>query len=336
MQDCKYYTLKNCFGLVSEATNYMQVVNSHELGDALARAATESIPVVPIGGASNVILPRKWQCLCIHIAMEDIEVTEQDDAVLLRVGGGKNWHELVAHCVEQGFNGLENLALIPGTAGAAPIQNIGAYGTELQEFLVSVELVEIETGSRYTIDASSCGLAYRTSKFKHEWRDKFIITHINLKLHTQPKVNIKYESLRKSLQAKHHGDISPKDVFNEVVALRQKILPDPQVNGNVGSFFHNPVVSAEHFTRVQNKFKDIKGYELGDGQVRVAAASVLEALGFKGYQKNSVAMSSQHSLCMINLGNGTQEDVLALAAEIQAKVKDEVSIDLSIEPRIYR
>lgn len=339
------YSIKNTFNLSCEVEEFLLVKDQRQLADILAQANINKTLVVPIGEASNVILPAKWQCQCIQIGMEEVEVTEaaEDDEVLLRVGAGKNWHELVTYCVEKGYHGLENLALIPGKVGAAPIQNIGAYGAELKDFLVSVEVTEIETGSSYIIDATECELGYRTSKFKNSWRDKFIITHINLKLHKQPKVNISYASLQKRLSDKDDGDISaqdvyPQDVYNAVVSLRTEILPDPKVNGNVGSFFHNPVISAENFAEVKGKFSDIKGFDLGDGKVRVAAASLLETLGFKGYTKSdtSVAMSPQHSLCMINLGEATQADVIGLANEIKAKVMDEMSIELTIEPRIYK
>lgn len=331
----KNSSITNSFNLTCEAAEHLFVKDYYELGDALAKASMGKTPIIPIGEASNVILPAEWQCLCIQLGMEDIEVEEQGDEVLLRVGAGKNWHALVTDCVKRGFHGLENLALIPGKVGAAPIQNIGAYGTEIQDLLVSVEIVEIETGSNYIVDAVNCGFGYRTSKFKNEWRDKFIITHINLKLHKHAKVNIKYASLQEWLGDKHTGDVSPQDVFNAVVALRKKILPDPQVNGNVGSFFHNPVISAEQFANINDKYKDIKGYKLDDDKVRVAAASLLDVLGFKGYQKNSLGMSPQHALCMINLGGATQADVLALASEIQEKVAEAMSVKLNIEPRIY-
>ncbi len=339
------HTIKNSFGLVCNATNYMLITDSSELASALSESVKNKIPIIPIGEASNVILPSQWQCLCVSIGMDEIEITEEQDAVFLRVGAGRKWHDLVTYCVEKGFYGLENLALIPGKVGAAPIQNIGAYGTEISEFIRSVELVEIETGSSYKVDVTHCGLNYRTSKFKHEWKDKFIITHINLKLHKQPKVNVNYASLQEWLNENNNGvislqDVSPQDVFNAVVSLRTKILPDPQVNGNVGSFFHNPVIDEKHFSDIKSKLKDIKGYKLDQGyesgKVRVAAASLLEALGFRGHKNNGVAMSPQHSLCMINLGGAHQEDVLALAEEIQQKVKEETSVELNLEPRIYR
>ena len=281
----------------------------------------------------------------LKIAIRGVQVLEKTkNDVLLEVMAGENWHKLTEYCVNNGFFGLENLALIPGSVGAAPIQNIGAYGSELKDFLVSVQAVEITSGAMYSFSASECELSYRNSKFKHQWRDKFIITSVTMKLSTEAKVNLAYERLRAELSREKNidslndtplNDITPLDVFNAIVRLRKGTLPNPEVMGNVGSFFHNPTVSNEIFSKLKQEFPKVIGFALADNQVRLAAASLLEICGFKGYGNGKVSMSEQHALCMVNLGGAQQDDVIALADEIQAKVLSKCDVSLTIEPRIY-
>lgn len=329
----KNYTLNNSFKLNCKVTNYYHINNLAELSDLLAtHSIHKKLPLRVIGAASNVILPAQWQCLCVHIGCKGIETKQaEDNSYILRVAAGENWHQLVSHCVNNGLYGLENLALIPGNVGAAPIQNIGAYGVELKDFLLAVEAIEIETGTVYKIDAAECGLGYRQSKFKQEWLDKFIITHINLKLSGDPIIKADYDRLKSWGKPIN----TPKDLFAAVVSIRSSLLPNPEVDGNIGSFFHNPVICEEHLQGIQRNYPPVKAYALSDNNFRLAAASLLESIGLRGYSKGGVAMSQQHPLCMINLGNAKQEEVVALAEEIQAKVKQLTDVSLSIEPRIY-
>ena len=339
----------NSFGLPCKVAHYAEICSVADLQDALVISHDNAGPPIPLGEASNVILPHDWNCLCLKIALRGVQVLEKTkEDVLLEVMAGENWHKLTEYCVNNGFFGLENLALIPGSVGAAPIQNIGAYGSELKDFLVSVQAVEITSGAMYSFSASECELSYRSSKFKHQWRDKFIITSVTMKLSTEAKVNLAYERLRAELSREKNIDslndtpldvtpinITPLDVFNAVVRLRKGTLPNPEVMGNVGSFFHNPTVSNETFSKIKQEFSKVIGFTLADNQVRLAAASLLEICGFKGYGNGKVGMSEQHALCMVNLGGAQQDDVIALADEIQAKVLSKFDVSLTIEPRIY-
>ena len=350
----------NSFGLPCKVTHYVEICSVADLQDALIISHANDVLPIPLGEASNVILPRDWNCLCLKIAIPGVQILEKTKKdVLLEVMAGENWHRLTEYCVNNEFFGLENLALIPGSVGAAPIQNIGAYGRELKDFLVSVQAVEITSGAMYSFSASECELSYRSSKFKHQWRDKFIITSVTMKLSTEAKVNLTYERLRAELSREKNNDslnvippnvpppnvpppnvpplndITPLDVFNAVVRLRKRTLPNPEVMGNVGSFFHNPTVSNEVFSKIKQEFPKVMGFALADNQVRLAAASLLEICGFKGYGYGKVSMSEQHALCMVNLGGAQQEDVIALADEIQAKVLSKFGISLTTEPRIY-
>ena len=331
--------IKNSFGLSCQARAYKEVTQLAELSEALLAARRDNLKTLVLGEASNVILPPKCEAMIIKMGCKGIQLLEQNKQdCRVRIGGGENWHDLVGHCLERGLFGLENLALIPGSAAAAPVQNIGAYGVELSRFLDSVEAVEIENGTLYKMQAAECGLAYRSSKFKGEWQDKFIITHITLRLRTTAAVKVEYKGLEEELRAQGVAEpskASPQDVFAAVVSIRQRKLPDPAVNGNVGSFFQNPVVDDAHLQELKKQYPKLNAYALGNGEQRLAAASLLEALGFKGYSRKQVAMSDQHSLCMVNLGAATQQDVVELATEIKDKVKGATEIDLAIEPRIY-
>ncbi len=334
----------NSFGLSCEVPHYVEISSVDDLQDALIISHANDVLPIPLGEASNVILPHYWNCLCLKIAIPGVRILEKTKKdVLLEVMAGENWHRLTEYCVNNEFFGLENLALIPGSVGAAPIQNIGAYGSELKYFLVSVQAVEIASGAMYSFSASECELSYRSSKFKHQWRDKFIITSVIMKLNTEAKVNLTYERLRAELSREKNIptlditplNVTPLDVFNAVVRLRKGTLPNPEVMGNVGSFFHNPTVSNETFSKIKQEFPKVMGFALADNQVRLAAASLLEICGFKGYGNGKVSMSEQHALCMVNLGGAQQEDVIALADEIQAKVLSKFGVSLTIEPRIY-
>ena len=329
MDNYRDFTINNSFNLPCRVINYYKIERLADLSKILLKGS--DLPITVIGDATNVILPEKWQCLCLDINLKGIDVQPaKGNTYKLRVAAGENWHKLVKYCVDNSIHGLENLALIPGRVGAAPIQNIGAYGVELKDFLLSVEVIEIETATQYEISAEECSLSYRTSKFKREWRDKFIISHINLLLSGDTNIKTDYERLKdKSLR-------SPKDVFEAVVAIRSSLLPDPKVNGNVGSFFHNPIACKEHIDEVQKSYPEIKAFLIKDDKYRVAAGSLLEALGFKGYSNDGVAMSEQHSLCMINLGSASQQNVIAMAEDIQTQVKEKTGILLEIEPRVYR
>ena len=349
----------NSFRLPCKVAHYVEICSVDDLQDALVIAHANDVLPIPLGEASNVILPRDWNCLCLKIAIPGVQILEKTKKdVLLEVMAGENWHRLTEYCVNNGFFGLENLALIPGSVGAAPIQNIGAYGSELKDFLVSVQAVEITSGAMYSFSAGECELSYRSSKFKHQWRDKFIITSVIMKLSTEAKVNLTYERLRAELSREKNIpalditplnisslnisslnisslNVTPLDVFNAVVRLRKRALPNPEIMGNVGSFFHNPTVSNEIFSKIKQEFPKVMGFALADNQVRLAAASLLEICGFKGYGNGKVSMSEQHALCMVNLGGAQQEDVIALADEIQAKVLSKFDVSLTIEPRIY-
>lgn len=336
MKHYKDFNIKNnnSFGLSCIISHYVEALNFNELQEALLISHKNHLPLIPLGEATNVILPVHWRCVGLKVAIKGIYIIEKKaDYVILEVGSGENWHQFIKYCLKQEFYGLENLALIPGSAGATPIQNIGAYGVQIKDFLLSVKALEISSGNIYILSADECELSYRNSKFKNIWRDKFIITAIRLKLYTKPQINISYKSLKDELDGLKN--ISPLDVYKAVIKIRKSILPNPLIAGNVGSFFHNPTVSKRKFNQIKKSFSKAKGFLLEDGKVRIASAWLIEECGFNGYKKAKVGIAQEHSLCMINLGGAEQKGVIDLANKIKKSVAKKFNILLTIEPRIY-
>ena len=324
----------NHLRLPCRASLYAPIHQQEELVGLLKECKRHKLPLMSLGEGTNIVLPPRLHAICLHIKIRGIEVIKEDqECVVLRAAAGENWHDFVADCLRKGYFGLENLALIPGNIGAAPIQNIGAYGREIKDFLIAVDAIEINSGKRRRLSARECGFAYRTSKFKEAWQDLFIIIGIELKLNRLPKLNLDYDSLREHLERKAVTNPTPMDIFNAVCQLRRSKLPQSQ--GNVGSFFHNPTVPSNHFTELKKDFPEIQGFTLSGKEVRVAAASLIESCGWKGYDDGKVGISPQHALCMINTGGASQQQVLMLAKKIIQSVKRKFDITLSMEPRFY-
>lgn len=324
----------NSFKLPCQAYHYASLHHAEELTPLLEECKTYQLPLVPLGEGTNVILPDTLNAICLHIKTKGMEIIEErKEHILLNIAAGENWHNLVRYCLKQSYFGLENLALIPGNVGAAPIQNIGAYGSEIKDFLVWLDAIAIDTGKKHKFEAAECNFAYRTSKFKTAWRDQFIILNICLKLKRKPQINLRYESLKTYLKQAGIRKPQAMDVFAAVCRLRDTQLPQEQ--GNVGSFFHNPTIHNSHFAQLKQDFPALKGFALANDKVRIAAGSLIEICGWKGYANSKVGISKQHALCMINIGTATQKDVLALAEEINGSVQKKFNIALSIEPRIY-
>lgn len=323
----------NSFHLPCQASYYKIAKTNDDIVQGLEYAAERQLDLVPIGEGTNIILPPVLSALCLHIRMKKIEVLEEQQQVLLRVGAGENWHSLVDHTLTQGYFGLENLALIPGNVGAAPIQNIGAYGKEVKDFIDSVDAIETTSGRVRNFRSAECGFSYRSSKFKTEWRDRYVIAQVIFRLSKTADINASYDSLNAELEQTNIQNPQPRDIFNAVCKLRRSKLPTNM--GNVGSFFHNPVLCAPHFAQLTKEFPLIKGFPLPDDRVRVAAGSLIEACGWKGHSDKNVAIYHKHALCLINKGGATQRDVMILANKIITDIKKKFGVPLTIEPRVY-
>ena len=285
-----------------------------------------------ISGGSNILLCQAIDGSVARINWQGKSIrSENDSHAIIEVQAGENWHDFVTLCLNNGWHGLENLALIPGNMGAAPIQNIGAYGVELSHFLQSVDVVDVETGQPEVLTDEDCDFGYRTSVFKQSALDKYVITGVNLRLSTQPVTHVSYPALADLLQG---VDPTPKIVFDTVCQLRRSKLPDPKEIPNVGSFFKNPIVSKQQADRLMAIYPEIPTFSVEGGLTKLAAAWLIEYCGFKGSRHGKVGVHHKQALVLVNFeGNG--QDILLLAENIKTQVAEKFAVVLEVEPRIY-
>ncbi|GAB5449942.1 MAG: UDP-N-acetylmuramate dehydrogenase [Halioglobus sp.] len=322
--------------LKSQARALCTVSGSAELREALAWARAEGLPPAVLGEGSNVVLPEYWEALVILQRTNGIDVLAQDEnSVCLRVGAGENWHAFIAWALGQGYFGLENLALIPGTVGAAPIQNIGAYGVEVAPFIESVHGIVTADAAPVTLSTTDCQFAYRNSVFKGALRDEVIITAVDLHLSKQPGAQTAYPSLQAHLQSAGIDHATPLQVFNAVMDIRRSKLPDPAEQPNAGSFFKNPVLDMAAANALRERFPGVPCYAQSDGSVKVAAAWLIDQCGWRGHRVRGVGVHSEHALVLVNDGGDSAQELLQLASTIAADVAAKFDIDLAIEPRVY-
>lgn len=281
-----------------------------------------------LGEGSNTVFVEDYPYPVLLNKIKGIALSEDESHYYLVVGAGENWHKLVTYCVGKDIGGFENLALIPGTVGASPIQNIGAYGVEIEKFIEKVEFWDTATQSIQCLAKNKCEFGYRDSIFKRQLQNSRIITRVYFKLSKNNEQVATYGPLANL--------VSPtiKDIYDAVVDLRQSKLPDPQVLGNAGSFFKNPVISISHFNRLKSKYEDIVSYPVDQDKIKVPAAWLIDRLGFKGKRIGNIACHVQQPLVLVNLGQGQGIDLLALAREIRNSVKIEFDIELENEVRL--
>ncbi|TCO75732.1 UDP-N-acetylmuramate dehydrogenase [Chromatocurvus halotolerans] len=305
------------------------------LRDVLDEARSLQLPVVVLGEGSNVVLAGDLDALVLRYRGLGREIiSEGSEHVGLRVAAGENWHALTVWALDQGFYGLENLALIPGTVGAAPIQNIGAYGVELSEFIDCVEVVDIDSGSMHRLSAAACAFGYRDSIFKGALRDRCVITAVEMTLRRSEQPNLSYAALADYVKADGH-EVTASEVHQAVVELRRARLPDPSLMPNVGSFFKNPVVTSAQAEALMKENPSMPVFRLADGSTKIPAAWLIEACGWKGYTQSGVGVHGGHALVLINQGSNSGSAVLDLAGRIQQSVRRRFGCKLEIEPRIY-
>ena len=326
----------NTLALPALARFFAKIHNVDELREALLWAQVQALPLQVLGGGSNVILAGDWPGLVLLIAVAGKHIQRVEGGALVTIGAGENWHALVQWTLANQLFGLENLTLIPGTAGAAPIQNIGAYGVEIAERLHCVRGLSLDDLTLRELSVAECQLAYRDSIFKHSLRNRFIITEIVLHLRDQCVPVLSYPALRDAL-----ADIAQPtalDVERAVRAIRQSRLPDPAQLPNAGSFFKNPVVTHAQFAQLQKMFTSIPSFAATDG-VKIPAAWLVEQAGWKGRRVGSVGVHAQQALVLIHYRDGNAataaRELLDLAARIQRDVLARFNIPLEFEPTVY-
>ncbi len=325
----------NTFGLNAQAKLMARVNSVSALQGVLADSKLNNEDRFILGGGSNILLTRNVDGLVIKNEISGVEVVDQSsNHILVKSGAGVIWHNLVMHCIENNYAGIENLSLIPGNVGAAPMQNIGAYGVELRDVFYSLEAVEMSSGSLETFSASDCEFGYRESVFKRKLKGQFIISSVTLKLNKQPNINTSYGAIEQELERLSIASPGIKDVSKAVINIRQSKLPDPKELGNSGSFFKNPVVPTSKYQELKSKHPNIPGYPAGEN-TKLAAGWLIEQCGWKGKVVGNTGSHANQALVLVNYGNATGVEIFELSEQIIQSVYDTFGVQLEREVNVY-
>ncbi|MFY7651404.1 MAG: UDP-N-acetylmuramate dehydrogenase [Chitinophagaceae bacterium] len=335
MQIEKNYSLKelNTFGMQVKAEHFTTINSAEELKEIISYAKTNNWPFLVLGGGSNILFTTNFNGIVIKNNITGIEtIKESTDFVWIKVGAGVVWHHLVIFCIEKGWGGLENLSLIPGTVGASPIQNIGAYGVEVKDSIETVEAIEVATGKTVAYANEACCFGYRDSIFKKELKNKVIITHVIFKLHKKPVFHVQYGAIQQTLKEMGITQPNIKAISDAVIAIRSSKLPDPAKIGNAGSFFKNPVITIEAYKQLQINYPTAPMFPVNTNYCKIPAAWLIEQAGFKGFRKGDAGCNPLQPLVLVNYGNAKGSDIVALAETIINTVFTKFHI--SLEPEV--
>ncbi len=338
MEIKKDFSLKtyNTFGIDAKAKFFVQADSIEGLREILQGDEFQTKFI--LGGGSNMLLTTNINALVVHIAIKGRTViSEDEDFVLLKVMGGENWHELVLWTIDQGYGGLENMSLIPGNTGTAPIQNIGAYGVELKDRFVSCEAICRETGELKTFSKTDCDFGYRESYFKNEGKDQYVITSVTFKLTKKNHVlNTSYGAIETELAKKKIQSPTIKDISNAVIAIRNSKLPNPKELGNSGSFFKNPIIGKADFEQFMLENQAAPFFKISETEYKIPAGWLIEQCGFKGKRFGDAGVHSKQALVLVNYGNASGKEIMDLAKKIIAAVEDKFKIAITPEVNLIK
>jgi len=322
----------NTFGIDVPAEYFIDLEDINHLSEVASLPYKKYI----LGGGSNILLTQPISGLVMHNRLKGITVEKQDnDHVWFSVRSGEIWHDFVLHTINNGLGGIENLALIPGTVGAAPMQNIGAYGVEARQTIESVTFWHLEDKNHYTYANSECRFGYRDSIFKRELKDKVFITSVTFRLNRRPVYNTSYGAIEQELAAMRITDLSVKAIAQAVIRIRTGKLPDPQVIGNAGSFFKNPTIPVSQYIKLKDRYPSIPSYPVSDAEVKVPAGWLIEQCGWKGYKNGDIGVHAKQALVLVNYGNAEGRDIWKLSGEIIASVAGRFGIELEREVQVW-
>jgi UDP-N-acetylmuramate dehydrogenase len=329
------YPLKevSTFHVRTLAKFYTEFASVNELKEILSSELVRSKPFMILGGGSNLLFTGDYEGVIIRNAIKGISaVKEEGDTIFLRANGGEKWHDFVLYCVDHNYGGIENLSLIPGTVGAGPIQNIGAYGVELKDVLTEVEAINIETQEVKRFTNEECKFGYRESIFKGSEKGKYIILAVTLRLEKHPKkVNVSYGSLSKEIEELGIKNPTIKDVSNTVIKIRSSKLPDPEKIGNAGSFFKNPVISIKQFEKLKTNHPSVISFPAHEGHIKLAAGWLIEQCGWKGKRFGDAGVHKYQALVLVNYGDATGKEIFDLSTRIIESVKEKFGVELERE-----
>jgi len=326
----------NTFGIDVKASHFTEVKSVNGLREILHNESLKHLPLLIVGGGSNLLLTQDFEGLVIHIKIKGIKVTGEDENhVWIEVGAGEIWHDFVLYCIQNNYAGVENLSLIPGSVGAAPMQNIGAYGVEIKETFWVLGALNIQTLEEEIFYNRECKFGYRESIFKHEAKGKYIITSVTFRLNKTATFNTSYGAIGAELEAMgvDRNNITIQDVSQAVINIRSSKLPNPAEIGNAGSFFKNPVVSAEKVAELKAQYPDMPAYPSGE-QTKLAAGWLIEQCGWKGFREGDYGVHAKQALVLVNYGNAKGNEIFNLSTQILQSVKEKFGVDLEREVNI--
>lgn len=337
MKDFKNYSLlaHNTFGIDAKCSRFVEYTSVEEALKLVASLTDADFPLLILGGGSNLLLTGDYAGTVLHSAIKGIEVVgDEEDSVFLKCGSGEVFDDVVAYAVEHGYHGAENLSIIPGEVGASAVQNIGAYGVEAKDIIYKVEAVEIASGKIFVFSNAECEYSYRQSKFKHEWRDKYLITHVTYRLSKTFVPDLDYGNIRASLAAKNILNPTAQQLRDVIFEIRNAKLPDPKVQGNAGSFFMNPVVDKEKYEELAAQFPHMPHYTIDDRHEKIPAGWMIDQCGWKGKSLGKAGVHDKQALVLVNRGGATGQEVVHLCDVIRKDVKHKFGIEIHPEVNV--
>ena len=322
----------NTFGLEAKAKYFAIFRSVEDLKEILQDQRFKKEKKLFLGGGSNILLMNDFDGLVLKNEIKGIEiVSENSEKAALKAGGGENWHSFVLESIERNLSGIENLSLIPGTVGAAPMQNIGAYGVEIKDVFVELEALNLETFDVEIFDKEKCNFGYRESYFKHEGKGKYVILNVSFELSKIPNFNVSYGAIKDTLDEMGVKELSTKAISDAVISIRKSKLPDPAEIGNSGSFFKNPEIEKSLYDKVKEQYPSIPSYPIDENTVKVPAGWLIEQAGWKGKRVGDIGVHAKQALVLVNYGGGKGQEIAELAYEIQASVFEKFGITINPE-----
>jgi UDP-N-acetylmuramate dehydrogenase len=324
----------NTFGIHTAARYFTTLRSDEDVQLLLSSAQFRKNPHLILGGGSNMLFTGNYNGVVARMQFKGIRtIDETNDHATVFAGAGENWHELVMHCIANDYGGIENLSLIPGTAGAAPMQNIGAYGVEIKDVIESVEAIHKQTGAKKIFSHGECAFGYRESIFKQEAKDQYIITGITMRLtRRNHQLHLQYGAIQETLQSMSIAEPTIRDVSNAVIHIRRTKLPDPATVGNAGSFFKNPSITSTAFQQLKEKYPTIPSYPSTEGMIKVPAGWLIEQCGWKGKRFDNIGVHPHQALVLVNYGGGEGSKIWDLAMQIRDSVIGK--FDISLQPEV--
>lgn len=337
MKDIGHYSLlaHNTFGIDAKCRRFVEYASVEEAQKVVNSLSESDKPLMIIGGGSNLLLTQDYPGTVLHSAIKGMDVVDEDaEYVYLKCGSGEVFDDMVAYAVAHGYYGAENLSIIPGEVGASAVQNIGAYGVEAKDIIYKVEAVEIATGEVKLFDNTDCQYSYRQSRFKHEWRDKYLVTHVTYRLSKTFNPDMEYGNIRNSLEAKGIMQPTALQLRDAIIEIRNAKLPNPKIQGNAGSFFMNPIVDRKKYEELIVLYPNMPHYTIDENHEKIPAGWMIDQCGWKGKSLGRAGVHDKQALVLVNRGGATGEDIIQLYKTIQKDVKAKFGIDIYPEVNI--